>query len=127
MALRTVGLAIAALAALAAAGPVLAQSEIAGGAGTTSAKAMPSFTAVTPAMLDGAAGDAKNWIHSNGSYAQTRYYPGNQINASNVAKLKPAFVVPDRRDGVDGDGADRVRTASCSSRRRTTTSTRSTR
>jgi alcohol dehydrogenase (cytochrome c) len=93
MALRTVGLATAALAALAAAGPVLAQSEIAGGAGTTSAKAMPSFTAVTPAMLEGAAGDAKNWIHPNGSYAQTRYYPGNQINASNVAKLKPAFVV----------------------------------
>ena len=93
MALRTVGLATAALAALAAAGPVLAQSEIAGGAGTTSAKAMPSFTSVTPAMLEGAAGDAKNWIHPNGSYAQTRYYPGNQINASNVAKLKPAFVV----------------------------------
>jgi len=44
-------------------------------------------------MLEGAAGDAKNWIHPNGSYAQTRYYPGNQINASNVAKLKPAFVV----------------------------------
>jgi len=92
MALRTVGLATAALAALAAAGPVLAQSEIAGGAGTTSAKAMPSFTAVTPAMLEGAAGDAKNWIHPNGSYAQTRYYPGNQINTSNVAKLRPAFV-----------------------------------
>ena len=35
----------------------------------------------------------KNWIHPNGSYGQTRYYPGTQINASNVAKLKPAFVV----------------------------------
>jgi alcohol dehydrogenase (cytochrome c) len=70
----------------------LAQSEIAGAAGTTSAKAMPSFTSVTPAMLDGAGADAKNWIHPNGSYAQTRYYPGTQINAGNVAKLKPAFV-----------------------------------
>jgi len=70
----------------------LAQSEVAGAAGTTTAKAMPSFTAVTPAMLEGAAGDSKNWIHSNGSYAQTRYYPGTQINAGNVAKLKPAFV-----------------------------------
>src|SRR4051794_27287457 len=56
----------------------LAQSEVAGAAGTTSAKAMPSFTSVTPAMLDGAGADAKNWIHPNGSYAQTRYYPGTQ-------------------------------------------------
>jgi len=38
------------------------------------------------------AGDAKNWIHSNGSYEQTRYYPGAQINKANVGKLKPAFV-----------------------------------
>ena len=69
-----------------------AQAEV-GAAGTTTSRAMPSFTAVTPAMLEGAAADAKNWIHSNGSYAQTRYYPGTQINAGNVAKLKPAFVV----------------------------------
>ena len=38
------------------------------------------------------AADAKNWIHPNGSYAQTRYYPGTQINAGNVGKLQPAFV-----------------------------------
>ena len=43
-------------------------------------------------MLDAAGGDAKNWIHSNGSYEQTRYYPGTQINAGNVGKMKPAFV-----------------------------------
>jgi PQQ-dependent dehydrogenase (methanol/ethanol family) len=66
--------------------------EIAGAAGTTSSKAMPSFTSVTQAMLEDAGADAKNWIHPNGNYAQTRYYPGNQINAGNVAKLKPAFV-----------------------------------
>ncbi len=71
----------------------VAQPEIAGGANTTTARSMPAFTTVTPAMLDGAANDAKNWVHSNGSYAQTRYYPGAQINAGNVAKLKPAFVV----------------------------------
>src|SRR5207342_15313 len=47
---------------------------------------------VTTAMLEGAGGDAKNWIHPNGSYAQTRYYPGTQINTGNVAKMKPAFV-----------------------------------
>jgi PQQ-dependent dehydrogenase (methanol/ethanol family) len=47
---------------------------------------------VSQAMLDGAAADAKNWVHSNGSYDQTRYYAGNQINTGNVGKLKPAFV-----------------------------------
>ncbi len=60
---------------------------------TTTAKPVPgNLPAITAAMLDAAGGDAKNWIHPNGSYAQTRYYPGNQINASNVSKLRPAFV-----------------------------------
>jgi PQQ-dependent dehydrogenase (methanol/ethanol family) len=63
------------------------------GAATTTAKAMTKApAAVTQAMLSAAGGDAKNWIHSNGSYEQTRFYPGKAINAGNVAKLKPAFV-----------------------------------
>jgi alcohol dehydrogenase (cytochrome c) len=66
--------------------------EIAGGASTTTTKALSGVTAITQAMLDGAAADTKNWIHSNGSYDQTRFYGGAQINAGNVAKLKPAFV-----------------------------------
>ena len=66
--------------------------EIAGGASTTTTKALPKVTAITQAMLDGAAADTKNWIHPNGSYDQTRFYGGAQINAGNVAKLKPAFV-----------------------------------
>jgi alcohol dehydrogenase (cytochrome c) len=66
--------------------------EIAGGASTTTTKALSGVTAITQAMLDGAAADTKNWIHANGSYDQTRFYRGNQINAGNVAKLKPAFV-----------------------------------
>jgi alcohol dehydrogenase (cytochrome c) len=66
--------------------------EIAGGASTTTTKALSGVTAITQAMLDGAAADTKNWIHPNGSYDQTRFYRGNQINAGNVAKLKPAFV-----------------------------------
>jgi PQQ-dependent dehydrogenase (methanol/ethanol family) len=65
--------------------------EVTGGA-TTTAKAMPTSPSVSQAALDAAAGDAKNWIHSNGSYEQTRYYTGNQINAGNVGKMKPAFV-----------------------------------
>lgn len=48
--------------------------------------------AVTQSRLNGAAGDKNNWLHPNGDYAQTRYYPGTQINNGNVSKLKPAFV-----------------------------------
>jgi len=63
------------------------------GTGTTTAKPMSkNLVPITQQMLDSAGSDAKNWIHSNGSYAQTRYYPGSQINAGNVAKLRPAFV-----------------------------------
>src|SRR6185369_839623 len=71
--------------------PAAAQ-EIAGSATTTARAMAKPPAAVTQAMLDAAAGDAKNWIHSNGSYEQHRLYPGSQINAGNVAKLRPAFV-----------------------------------
>jgi PQQ-dependent dehydrogenase (methanol/ethanol family) len=66
--------------------------EIAGGA-TTQAKPMSSkLGAVSQSRLNKAEGDKQNWLHVNGGYAQTRYYPGTQINAGNVSKLKPAFV-----------------------------------
>jgi glucose dehydrogenase len=63
-----------------------------GGSATTTARPMPDLANVTQSMLDGAANDSKNWLHSNGSYDQTRYYMGKQINEKNVAKLKPAFI-----------------------------------
>ncbi|MEO8344737.1 MAG: PQQ-binding-like beta-propeller repeat protein [Betaproteobacteria bacterium] len=65
--------------------------EISGGA-TTAATPMPSSPNVSQAALDNGAKESKNWLHSNGSYEQTRYYPGSQINAGNVGKLRPAFV-----------------------------------
>jgi PQQ-dependent dehydrogenase (methanol/ethanol family) len=72
---------------------VAASAQETGTADTTVAKPMSSKLApVTQAMLDKAGSDANSWLHSNGSYAQTRYYPGTQINASNVGKLRPAFV-----------------------------------
>jgi alcohol dehydrogenase (cytochrome c) len=70
---------------------VLAQAEIAGQAAATGAP-VPKNISVGQDQLDKAAGDARNNLHSNGSYAQTRYYPGAQINTKNVGKLKPAFV-----------------------------------
>ncbi len=51
-----------------------------------------NLVSITQPMLNAAGGDAKNWIHANGSYDQTRYYPGSQINTGNVGKLAPKFV-----------------------------------
>src|SRR5438046_8778083 len=63
------------------------------GAATTSAKPMSSnLVAITPAMLEKAGGDAKNWIHPHGNYENTRYYPGAQISAANVGQLTPKLV-----------------------------------
>jgi len=47
---------------------------------------------VTQDMIDRAAGDGNNFLHTNGNYSQTRYYPASQINASNVHKLRPAWI-----------------------------------
>jgi alcohol dehydrogenase (cytochrome c) len=47
---------------------------------------------VTQDLLDRAAGDGNNFLHTNGNYKQTRYYPNRQINAGNVMKLRPAWL-----------------------------------
>ncbi|MGI9435135.1 MAG: pyrroloquinoline quinone-dependent dehydrogenase [Geminicoccaceae bacterium] len=47
---------------------------------------------VTQDMLDRAAGDGNNFLHTNGNYQQTRYYPSRQINTSNVRGLRPAWI-----------------------------------
>jgi len=46
---------------------------------------------VSQAQLDAAGTQANDWLHTNGDYAQTRFYPGSQINTANVSKLRPAF------------------------------------
>ena len=47
---------------------------------------------VTQPNLNDAHGQGVNWLHTNGGYEQQRFYPGSQINADNVKKLKPAFM-----------------------------------
>ena len=47
---------------------------------------------VTQDMLNRADGDANNFLHTNGNYAQTRYYPASQINKDNVRSLRPAWI-----------------------------------
>ena len=47
---------------------------------------------VTQEMLDNAAGESNNFLHTNGNYNQTRYYRAGQINRGNVQKLQRAWV-----------------------------------
>ena len=68
----------------------LAQEETPA-APTTKHKDAP-VASVSQEQLSGAAGDENNFLHTNGNYDQTRYYPGKQINTSNVDKLRPAWI-----------------------------------
>jgi PQQ-dependent dehydrogenase (methanol/ethanol family) len=47
---------------------------------------------VSQDMMNRAAGDGNNFLHTNGNYNQTRYYPASQINVGNVNKLRPAWI-----------------------------------
>jgi PQQ-dependent dehydrogenase (methanol/ethanol family) len=50
------------------------------------------MTTVTQDLLNRSAGDGNNFLHTNGNYNQTRYYPNRQINTSNITKLRPAWI-----------------------------------
>ena len=47
---------------------------------------------VTQDMLDHAYGDSNNFLHTNGNYNQTRFYPAQQINRENIHNLVRAWV-----------------------------------
>jgi PQQ-dependent dehydrogenase (methanol/ethanol family) len=47
---------------------------------------------VTQDLLNRADSDGNNFLHTNGNYSQTRYYPARQINTANVGKLRPAWI-----------------------------------
>ena len=47
---------------------------------------------VSQDMMNRAVGDANNFLHTNGNYNQTRFYPAAQINADNVGSLRPAWI-----------------------------------
>ncbi len=69
-----------------------AADEAQNSATTTSTPMPPVLQPVSQQQLDAANTRAGDWLHSNGSYTQTRYYPGTQINNTNVSKLKPVFI-----------------------------------
>ena len=50
------------------------------------------MSSVSQEMLNRAGGDGNNFLHTNGNYEQTRYYPNSQINTTNVSKLRPAWI-----------------------------------
>ena len=93
MSSRLVPLAVAAAAsAFTFASGVAASQEMAAGATTTARPMAANLAPITQSMLDNAAKDSKNWLHSNGNYDNTRFYSGKQITSENVSHLKPAFV-----------------------------------
>ena len=49
-------------------------------------------TPATQDQLNAAVSDESNFLNTNGNYDQTRYFPGKQINTSNVGKLRAAWI-----------------------------------
>jgi alcohol dehydrogenase (cytochrome c) len=83
-------LAVGAMALSLAATGVARAQETSGGAGGMAGTA-PAAN-VTQAMLNNAAGDSKNFLATNGNYAQTRFHPADQIATANIKKLKVAWI-----------------------------------
>jgi len=51
-----------------------------------------NITPVSQAMLDKAARDSANFLHTNVDYNQQRFHPAKQINVGNVKKLRVAWI-----------------------------------
>lgn len=72
-------------------GPAPAQ-ENGGPQGMGSMAVVPDIN-VSQDNLNAAGKQGQDWLHTNGNYDQTRYYPGAQINTRNVKGLQAKFVV----------------------------------
>lgn len=88
----TVSVGIALFGLLLGSAAAIAADEVQGSSTTVSAPMPPVLQAVSQQQLDAADANSADWLHSNGSYAQTRYYPGAQINKTNVSRLRPVFI-----------------------------------
>ena len=85
---RKLGLALALCALTGAASGEEIQGQKGMSGGASSITKAPN---VSQAQLNNAGQQGANWLHTNGDYAQTRFYPGKQINAGNVKELRPEF------------------------------------
>jgi PQQ-dependent dehydrogenase (methanol/ethanol family) len=79
-------LALSALSGLVSAQEIQGQKTMGIGASTLS-----KGINVSQSQLDQAGTQEQDWLHTNGNYAQTRFYPGKQINTGNVKNLRPKF------------------------------------
>jgi PQQ-dependent dehydrogenase (methanol/ethanol family) len=78
--------------AFAVAGLVAAGAFTAGAQEVQGGTLFGNMQTVTQDMLSRADGDGNNFLHTNGNYEQTRYYPARQINVDNVKNLRPAWI-----------------------------------
>ena len=62
---------------------------------------------VSQAQLNDAGKQGNDWLHTNGDYAQTRFYPGRADQHRQRQEPAPGIQLPDRGAGVDGDRAHR--------------------
>ena len=91
---------------LAIAGGVSAQEVQQGTAGSSAAAV--KVTPVTQDMLNKAAGDSNNFLHTNGDYTQTALLSEQADQRLAMSrKLASGLDLPDRGQGIDGDIADR--------------------
>lgn len=86
---RRVG-AIALALSMMGAGAAFAQEEVENA--SKSAHMDAPAKSVSQDMLNASASDKSNFLHTNGNYDQTRYFPADQINTKNVSKLRPAWI-----------------------------------
>src|ERR1700722_15037024 len=70
----------------------LALAQETGGGGAAAAASSVPIPTVGQPMLNNAASDSKNFLHTNGNYNQTRFHPANQITTGNVKNLHPAWI-----------------------------------
>jgi alcohol dehydrogenase (cytochrome c) len=63
-----------------------------GGGGAAGNAGAPAIPNVSQSMLNNAGKDSKNFLHTNGNYDQTRFYPADQINTKNVKNLHVAWI-----------------------------------
>jgi alcohol dehydrogenase (cytochrome c) len=83
--LALAGVAMAAMAPVAVTSGAVAQE-------VGSATLYGNLSTVSQDALSRAGSNSHEFLHTNGNYAQTRYYPNAQINTGNVARLHPAWI-----------------------------------
>ena len=92
------------------AGAIALTIGLCGGAVSQEVKTASKYgdmTTVTQDMLNRAASDGNNFLHTNGDYKQTRYLPESPDQRPERRQAASGVDFPDRGQGVDGDDADR--------------------